>query len=80
MAQYLIVSNGEIKANIEATSVKTALEQFEFGGNMAKVQVYRIATGPIDVNIASRTVIDFQFGDEDSTYTGDYKTIAGSGE
>lgn len=79
MAQYLIVNNGEIKASIEATSVKTALEQFEFGGNMAKVQVYRVATGPIDVNIATRSVVDYTFGEEDPTYTGgNFDTVVGS--
>ncbi len=63
MARYLIVEDNLIKENIEAKNVKDALRQSDTRPGDV-VQVYRIASGPVDVKVASETTMTYDFGDD----------------
>lgn len=83
MAQYLIVEGAEIRQMIQAKNVKQALEIFQPTNS---VQVYRVANGPIDVNVEVSEKREYSFSevpegafvDPANVRRASYEPVAGS--
>jgi hypothetical protein len=72
MARYLFTEDANVLAFIDAKNIKEALEVLDAPVD-SRLQIYRIASGPIEVRVASRTITTYDFGKEDVDDTGDSK-------